>query len=123
MLQSHILRTDMNGTWHKSNEQIDEDLTAPFSADRVKSTSESFDSTLTGAGNPLVRQLGGYYAGRQMKEVAPRSWLKTTGNKQAVQATCTKAAKSPQSTVPNTFRLPRLTFSVLLLNCEENATI
>jgi len=59
VLQSHFLRTDTNGTWHKCNEQIDEDLTAPFSADRVKSTNDSFDSKLTGAGNPLVRQLGG----------------------------------------------------------------
>jgi hypothetical protein len=43
-----------------SNRQIHEDLRVPFFADHIRALTESFDSKLAGAVNPLVRQLGRY---------------------------------------------------------------
>ena len=46
--------------WYLSNRQIHEDLGVPLFADRIRALTESFDSKLADAGNPLVRQLGRY---------------------------------------------------------------
>jgi hypothetical protein len=43
-----------------SNRQIHEDLGVPFFADHIRALTDSFDSKLADAGNPLVRQLGRY---------------------------------------------------------------
>jgi hypothetical protein len=43
-----------------SNRQIHEDLGVPLLADHIRALTESFDSKLADAGNPLVRQLGRY---------------------------------------------------------------
>jgi hypothetical protein len=37
-----------------------EDLGVPLFADHIRALTESFDSKLADAGNPLVRQLGRY---------------------------------------------------------------
>jgi hypothetical protein len=43
-----------------SNKQIPEDLGVQFFADHIRALTESFDSKIANAGNPLVRQLGRY---------------------------------------------------------------
>jgi hypothetical protein len=43
-----------------SNRQIHEDLGVPFFADHIRTVTDSFDSKLADAGNPLVLQLGRY---------------------------------------------------------------
>jgi hypothetical protein len=43
-----------------SNRQIHEDLGVPFFADHIRALTDSFDSKLANAGNPLVRQLDRY---------------------------------------------------------------
>jgi hypothetical protein len=58
VLQSKCLRTTTNTPWYVSNKQIHENLGIPFFADHIRALTESFDSNLADAGNPLVRQLG-----------------------------------------------------------------
>jgi hypothetical protein len=58
VLQSRCLRIATNAPWYVGNRQIYEDLGIPFFADHVRALTESFDSKLADAGNPLVRQLG-----------------------------------------------------------------
>ena len=41
--------------WYVSNRQIHEDLSVPLFADHIRALTESFDSKLADAGNPLVR--------------------------------------------------------------------
>jgi hypothetical protein len=57
VLQSKCLRIATNAPWHDSNKQIHDDLGIPFYADHIRTLTESFESILTDAGNPLVRQL------------------------------------------------------------------
>jgi hypothetical protein len=58
MLQSKCLRIAAKAPWYVGNRQIHEDLGIPFFADHIGGLTESFDSKLTDAGNPLLRQLG-----------------------------------------------------------------
>jgi hypothetical protein len=58
VLQSKCLRITTNAPWYGSNRQIHEDLGIPFFADHIRAMTESFDTKLADAGNPLVRQLG-----------------------------------------------------------------
>jgi hypothetical protein len=58
VLQSKCLCIATNAPWYVGNRQIHEDLGIPFSGDHIRALTESFDSKLTDAGNPLVRQLG-----------------------------------------------------------------
>ena len=60
MLQSKCLRLAAGAPWYVSNRQIHEDLGVPLFADHIRALTESFDSKLADAGNPLVRQLGRY---------------------------------------------------------------
>jgi hypothetical protein len=57
VLQSKCLRIATNAPWYVSNRQIHEYLGIPFFADYTRVLTESFDSKLADAGNPLVRQL------------------------------------------------------------------
>jgi hypothetical protein len=57
MLQTKCLRIATNAPWYVGNRQIDEDLGIPFFADHIRALTESFDSKLADAGNPLVRDL------------------------------------------------------------------
>jgi hypothetical protein len=59
-IQSKCLRAATGAPWYISSRQIHEDLGVPFFADHIRTLTESFDSKLAGAGNPLVRQLGRY---------------------------------------------------------------
>jgi hypothetical protein len=58
VLQSKCLFMATNAPWYFGNGHIHEDLGTPFFADHIRALTESFDSKLTDAGNPLVRQLG-----------------------------------------------------------------
>jgi hypothetical protein len=58
VLQSKCLRIATNVSWYVGNRQIHEDLGIPFVFDHIRVLTESFDSKLADAGNPLVRQLG-----------------------------------------------------------------
>ena len=58
VLQSKCLRLVTGAAWYLSNRQIHEDLGVPLFADHIRALTESFDSKLADAGNPLVRQLG-----------------------------------------------------------------
>jgi hypothetical protein len=58
VLQSKCLRIATIAPWYVGNRQIHEDLGIPFFADHITALTESFDSKLADAGNPLVRQLG-----------------------------------------------------------------
>jgi hypothetical protein len=60
VIQSKCLRAATGAPWYISNRQIHEDLGVPFFADHIRSLTESFDSKLAGARNPLIRQLDGY---------------------------------------------------------------
>jgi hypothetical protein len=56
VIQSKCLRAATGAPWYISSGQIHEDLGVPYFADHIRSLTESFDSKLAGAGNPLVRQ-------------------------------------------------------------------
>jgi hypothetical protein len=58
VLQSKSLCIATNAPWYVNNRQIHEDFGIPFFADHVRALTESFDSKLADAVNPLVRQLG-----------------------------------------------------------------
>jgi hypothetical protein len=58
VLQSKCLRIATNAPWYVGNKQIHKDLRIPFFADPIRALTESFESKLADAGNPLVRQLG-----------------------------------------------------------------
>jgi hypothetical protein len=58
VLQSKCLRVASNEPWRVSNRQTYENLGIPFFADHIRALTESFDSKLADATNPLVRQLG-----------------------------------------------------------------
>jgi hypothetical protein len=58
VLLSKCLRIVTNAPWYVGNRQIHEELGIPFFADHIRALTESFDSKLADAGNPLVRQLG-----------------------------------------------------------------
>jgi 4-amino-4-deoxy-L-arabinose transferase-like glycosyltransferase len=60
VLQSKCLRIATSAPWYMSNRQIHEDLGAPFFAEHIRALTDSFDSKLSDAGNPLVRQIGRY---------------------------------------------------------------
>jgi hypothetical protein len=69
VLQSKCLRIATNAPWYVGNREIHEDLRIPFFADHTRALTESFDSKLTDAGKPLVRQLGRHLADRGLTEV------------------------------------------------------
>jgi hypothetical protein len=58
VLQSKCLRIATNALWYVTNRQIHSDLGIPFFADHIRTLTESVDSKLVDAGNPLVQQLG-----------------------------------------------------------------
>jgi hypothetical protein len=60
VLQSKCFRIATGTPWYMSNKQIHEDLGFPFFADYIRALTDSFDSKLAHAGNPLVKQLGRY---------------------------------------------------------------
>jgi hypothetical protein len=60
VLQSKCLCIATGAPWYMSDRQMHEDLGVPFFADHIRALTESFDSKLADAGNPLVRQLGRY---------------------------------------------------------------
>jgi hypothetical protein len=60
VLQSKCLRIATGAPRYISNRQIHEDLGVSLFADQIRALTESFDSKLVDAGNPLVRQLGRY---------------------------------------------------------------
>jgi hypothetical protein len=60
VLQSKCLRIAAGAPWYMSNRQIHEDLGVSFFADHIRDLTDSFDSKLADAGNPLVRQFGRY---------------------------------------------------------------
>jgi hypothetical protein len=65
VLQSKCLHIETNALWYVSNRHIREDLGIPFFADHMRALTESFDSKLAYAGNPLVRQLGRHLCQRR----------------------------------------------------------
>jgi hypothetical protein len=60
LLQSKCLRIATGATWCMSSRQINEDFGVLFFADHIRALTESCDSKLADARNPLVRQLGRY---------------------------------------------------------------
>jgi len=64
VLQSRCLRLATGAPWYVSSRQIHEDQVVPLFADHIRALTASFDSRLANVGNPLVRQLGRYYADR-----------------------------------------------------------
>jgi hypothetical protein len=58
VLQSKCLLIATNAPLYISKRQIHEDFGIPFFADHIRALTESFDSKIAEAGNPLVRQLG-----------------------------------------------------------------
>ena len=73
VLQSKCLRLVTGAPWYLSNRQIHEDLGVPLFADHIRLLTESFDSKLADAGNPLVRQLGRYLLWPRVGPVARRA--------------------------------------------------
>jgi hypothetical protein len=64
-LQSKCLRIATNALWYVGNRKIHEDLGIPFFADHIRALTESFDSKLADAGNPLFQQLGRHLCRRR----------------------------------------------------------
>jgi hypothetical protein len=60
VFQSKCLRIATSAPWYMSNRKIHEDLGVPFFADHIRALTDSFDSKLADARNPLVRQLSRY---------------------------------------------------------------
>ena len=73
VLQSKCLRLVTGAPWYLSNRQIHEDLGVPLVTDHIRVLTESFDSKLADAGNPLVRQLGRYLLWPRVGPVARRA--------------------------------------------------
>jgi hypothetical protein len=63
VLQLKCLRTATDAPWYVGNRQIHEDLGIPLFADHIRALTESFNSKLADAVNPLVRQLGRHLCG------------------------------------------------------------
>jgi hypothetical protein len=57
-LQSKCLRLATGAPSYVSNRQIHEELGVPLFADHIRALTESFESKLADASNPLERQLG-----------------------------------------------------------------
>jgi hypothetical protein len=53
VLQSKCIRIATNAVWYSINRHIHEDLGIPFFADHISALTESFESKLGDAGNPL----------------------------------------------------------------------
>ena len=60
VLQSTCLRNATGAPWYVSGRQIHKDLSVLLFADHIRALTATFDSKLTDARNPLVRQLGRY---------------------------------------------------------------
>ena len=60
VLPSKCLRIATGAPWYISNRQLHENLGFPFFADHIRALTESFESKLADAGNPLDRQLDRY---------------------------------------------------------------
>jgi hypothetical protein len=58
VLECKCHRNATSSPWYVGNRQIHEDLGISFFTDHIRALTESFDSKLADAGNPLVRQLG-----------------------------------------------------------------
>jgi hypothetical protein len=99
VLQSKCLRIATNAPWYVGNRQIHEDLDIPFFADHIRALTDSFDSKLADAWNPLVRQIGRHLC-------RPRANLNRLGNRcdlmssRPAVAVSQKTAKSAQRAVP-----------------------
>jgi hypothetical protein len=124
VLQSKCLRIATGALWYMSSRQIHEDLGVPFFADHIRALTDSFDSKLADAGNPLVRQLGRYLTEGWPK--SPEAQVMTASR--PVEVARETATKSTKRIVSNSlqlgaFRLPRLRFTVIFLSCKANAGV
>jgi hypothetical protein len=73
VLQSKCLRIATSAPWYMSNRQINEDLGVPFFADHIRALTDSFDSKLADAGNPLDRLLVRYLSEGWPKSSKPQA--------------------------------------------------
>jgi hypothetical protein len=55
VLQYKCLSIAINAPWYVGSKKIHEDLGIPFFADHIRALTDSFDSKLADAGNPLFR--------------------------------------------------------------------
>jgi hypothetical protein len=95
------------GPWYISNTQIHEDLGVPSFADHIRALTESFDSKLADAGNPLVRQLGRYLRWLRIHPMRARRKSKSVyGYSQSQQLRLPD--RENNSCPTGTFLLPRL---------------
>jgi hypothetical protein len=58
VIQFKCLRIAGGAPWYNSNMQIDEDLEVLFVDEHIRALTDSYDSKLSGVGNPLFQQLG-----------------------------------------------------------------
>jgi len=112
VLKSKCLRIATNTYWYVGNRQIHEHLGIPFFADHIRALTKTFGLNLSDAGAPYFGNFEGTYLYYGLSEV-PYGQAKRTDVQQASKSHPYKAAKSKQRAVPNTARLPRLSFSVL----------
>jgi hypothetical protein len=96
-----------------SNRQIHEDLGVPFFADHIRALTDSFDSKLADAENPLVRQLGRYLTEGWPK--SPEAHAKGDDGQQTGRGRPWYGHEVDQTNRANSlqlgaFRLPRLRF-------------
>jgi hypothetical protein len=92
-----------------NNRQIHEDLRVPLFADHIRALTDSFDSMLADAGNPLVRQLGRYVTEGFPK--SPEAQAKGDDSQQTGRGRPWNGTNSTKRIVPNdlqlgAFRLP-----------------
>ena len=116
VLQSKCLRLATGAPWYVSNRQIHEDLCVSLFADHIRVLTASFDSKLADVGNPLVRQLGRYL---RWPRVGPVAWRESEGRQGPAMAKSTKRIAFG-AYQPSAFRIPWLSFSVILLCCKVN---
>jgi hypothetical protein len=109
VLQSKCLRIAANAPWYVGNRQIHEDWGIPFFADHIRALTESFNSKLADAGNPLVRQLGRHLCGQRAdwRHLGNRGDLTSSRPAEAVPQ---KTAKSAQRAVPGMLGCPHWGF-------------
>jgi hypothetical protein len=86
-----------------SNRQIHEDLGVPFFADHFRALTDSFDSKLADAGNPLVRQLGRYLT--EGWPMSPKAQAKGDNGQQTGRSRPWNGTKSTKRIVPNDLQL------------------
>jgi hypothetical protein len=121
VLQTKCLRIATNAPRYVCNRHIHKAVGIPFFADHSRTLTESFDSNLYDADNPLFRQLGRHLCHPRADWSYPRAtedWCSAGQSRLPL-----KWRPSRLNALSNTSRLQWLRFSVPFLSCKANTRV